>query len=52
MVPGSAFVGSVAPARERKPAMHCWPSMTIAVTGPEDMKSTSSPKNGFAACSA
>ena len=52
MVPGAAFVGSVAPASERKPGMHWLPSMTMAVTGPEDMKSTSSPKKGFSACSA
>ena len=35
IVPGSAAVGSVAPASARKPLMQRWPSMTTAVTGPD-----------------
>ena len=41
IVPGSAAVGSVAPARARKPSMQRLPSMTMAVTWPLDMNSTS-----------
>ena len=51
MVPGSALVGSVAPASARKPSMQRSPSMTTAVTGPLDMNSHSGSKNDLPTCS-
>ena len=41
IVPGAAVVGSVVPARDRKPSITRWPSTTAATTGPLSMNSTS-----------
>src|SRR5207302_11118876 len=50
IVPGAAFAGSVAPIVERIVAIAPSPSTTSAQVGPEEMKSTSSPKDGFSRC--
>ena len=50
--PGSASAGFVAPIVLRQVAIAPSPSRTNASVGPEVMKSTSSPKNGLALCSA
>ena len=50
--PGSASAGFVAPIVLRAVAIAPSPSSTNASVGPEVMKSTSSPKNGFSPCSA
>jgi hypothetical protein len=42
----------VAPITWRAAATACSPSSTIATSGPEVMKSTSSPKKGLPSCSA
>src|SRR5690606_33324194 len=47
MVPGGAVVGSVLPARTRKPSMTRCPATTAASTGPDRMKSTSGVKKGL-----
>src|SRR5438132_13628521 len=52
MVPSAAFDGSVAPITSRYLAIAPSPSSTCTTTGPEVMKSTSSPKNGRALCTA
>ena len=51
-LPGSASAGFVAPIVLRHVAIAPSPSRTNASVGPEVMKSTSSPKNGFSVCSA
>ena len=50
--PGAAFSGLVAPITWRAAATASGPSSTIATSGPEVMKSASSPKKGFSRCSA
>ena len=48
--PSAAFAGSVAPMTSRYLAIAFSPSSTCTTTGPEIMKSTSSPKNGRSLC--
>ena len=48
MVLAAALAGSVAPITSRYFAMAFSPSSTCTTTGPDTMKSTSSPKNGRA----
>ena len=50
--PGAACSGLVAPITWRAASTAESPSSTIATSGPEVMKSTSSPKNGLPLCSA
>ena len=50
--PGEASSGFVAPITWRAEGTACSPSSTIATSGPEVMKETSSPKNGLPSCSA
>ena len=50
--PGAASIGLVAPISWRAAGTASGPSRTIATSGPPVMKETSSPKNGFSACSA
>ena len=50
--PVAASSGLVAPITWRAALMASWPSSTSATSGPEVMKSTSSPKNGLPSCSA
>ncbi len=52
IVPGAESSGFVAPIIVRTVAIALGPSSASATSGPEVMKSTSSPKNGRAACSA
>ena len=50
--PGAASSGFVAPMTCRAARIASLPSSTIATSGAEVMKSTSSPKNGLPSCSA
>jgi hypothetical protein len=50
--PGEASSGFVAPMTWRAAMTACSPSSTMATSGAEVMKSTSSPKNGLPSCSA
>ena len=50
--PVAASSGLVAPITWRAALTASWPSSTAATSGPEVMKSTSSPKNGRSLCSA
>ena len=50
--PVAASSGFVAPITWRAALTASWPSSTAATSGPEVMKSTSSPKNGRSLCSA
>ena len=50
--PVAASSGLVAPITWRAALTAPSPSSTIATSGPEVMKSTSSPKNGLPSCSA
>jgi hypothetical protein len=52
MVSAAALAGSVAPMMSRYFAIALSPSSTCTTTGPEIMKSTSSPKNGRSLCTA
>ena len=52
IVPGAESAGFVEPIVERTTAIAPSPSSTSASVGAEVMNSTSSPKNGFSACSA
>ena len=46
MVPSAALAGLVAPITSRFLAIAFSPSSTCTTVGPDDMNSTSSPKNG------
>ena len=50
--PGAASTGLVAPINCRAALTASVPSNTAATSGPPVMNETSSPKNGFSACSA
>ena len=50
--PGAASSGLVAPITWRAAFTACSPSSTIATSGPDVMKETSSSKNGLPSCSA
>ena len=52
IVPGADVAGFVAPIVDRTTAIAPSPSSTSASVGEEVMNVTSSPKNGFFACSA